>query len=394
MELDTNFFDFFNPDFHPVVFEQRADSGDINASISLVRFYRDLNWSDPSLEFRKKYLYFAQKLADSNDLDALFAIRGYSSDKKENNRIDKKIYNLCKDNLNKCRNAENLCNMANCYINKICVGCNNLVDYESDEYFDEFDKQGYQYYYEASKLGSAEALCKLSYYYSSRNTRISFFDFDNKKKVDSQKLKEDAEKSKQCLLKAVELGYPRAYYALASSYDEGDNFEKNHELAIYYYKKAAELNYIYAIIALKDMYMKEGNYTEAIKFLNKLALWYPIKRRTQAIQEIIAVYEQHSDIPYRDIELPKWYKKAFEFYKEYNDKIHEFDYELGVCYEKGLGVEKNIKVAMRFFADAAEFGSKKAQERLYYYKSKQNNDMVNNMPSLLKTIMFKLFGKE
>ena len=147
MELDTNFFDFFNPDFHPVIFEQRADSGDINASISLVRFYRDLNWSDPSLEFRKKYLYFAQKLADSNDLDALFAIRGYSSDKKENNRIDKKIYNLCKDNLNKCRNAENLCNMANCYINKICVGCNNLVDYESDEYFDEFDKQGYQYYY-------------------------------------------------------------------------------------------------------------------------------------------------------------------------------------------------------------------------------------------------------
>ena len=90
--------------------------------------------------------------------------------------------------------------------------------------------------------------------------------------------------------------------------------------------------------------------------------------------------------------MNRWYRISYDFYKENYDKYNHYQYELGIFYEKGICVERNLPVALKLFEEAACFGSSKARQKLEYYKTKQNNDMVKNMPGFLRKVMFKIFG--
>ncbi len=115
---------------------------------------------------------------------------------------------------------------------------------------------------------------------------------------------------------------------LGNKYYNSDSVEGNPEIAIEYYKKAAEL----------------GNIT-AQKILGHY-------------------YETYFNLPGHTSESLKWYRKAAE------QGDAEVQYMLGFAYYHGDGVTRNYRVAAKWFRKAAEQGDAAAQDKLgfcYYY---------------------------
>jgi len=86
-------------------------------------------------------------------------------------------------------------------------------------------KQAYEYYHEASELGSALAL-----------NNKAFFLFNG------FGCKKDTSLAKQCYEAALAKGYKNAAYGLGCMYGRGDGVEQDHKRAFAYYKMAEELN--------------------------------------------------------------------------------------------------------------------------------------------------------
>ncbi len=115
--------------------------------------------------------------------------------------------------------------------------------------------------------------------------------------------------------------------------------EQNIDEAIKWFKKSAELGnkdamYELAVISLKY----EQNESVALEWLKK----YKDGDELEAMSYLAGLYR--SDNP----------QKSFELYKEVSDKGGDCNYALGEMYQKGIGTEKNLQLAIKYFEKQAQ----------------------------------------
>lgn len=137
-------------------------------------------------------------------------------------------------------------------------------------------------------------------------------------------MKTDNKKSFNLYQRLINLGYYNAYDDIASFYENGYYVEKDPNKAIEYYTKAYDLKC-------------ESSFT---------------------CGNIASIYLNDFDTPN--------YTKALEWYKKATER--QIDWyactKIGEFYEKGLGVKKDLKEALKWYKKGLDDGDKKEQENI------------------------------
>ena len=214
--------------------------------------------------------------------------------------------------------------------------------------------------------GNVEAMRFLADYYFDHNDDIEVFKYTKM---------------------ASELGDDTSLYNLGRIYELGLGTDQNIEKALECYNKANRKNNIHATLRLAELYytglhVPKNSYT-AIKYL-KQAKDLGSK---DAIYNLGVICEE--DLKMND-EAFFWFKEAAEkgqadainrlgeIYMSQNkvsDAVSLFDksshygcakalYNLGLCYEKGIGKNKSFGMAKKYFTKAYKKGFKEAKERI------------------------------
>ncbi len=198
----------------------------------------------------------------------------------------------------------------------LCGECENkeLVDY----------KQAKIYLEKLAQMGEARDLFNLAWIYNF-----------------GKGVEKDLLKAKEYYEKAANLGFSSAYYNLAWLYYKDEVIEVNYEKALEYLRKGVELNNSNCINLLGLFYEKgygvEKNIETAISYYKKIANF-----DKYAANNLANYYRNNKN-----------YKEAFKYYdlgsQFGNDESMN---ELGIIYEQGLGVTKDIQTALNYYNKA------------------------------------------
>lgn len=303
-------------------YKKAADQGYLTAQRELGLFYENGRGVTKSIEEAFKYYRLA---ADQGDPIAQYCIgnlyqwgKGVEQSKEES----LKYYRVSADQ----EYGPALIELAHYY------GSEELKDY----------KKSFEYYKIASDHGYPEAQRELGHYY------------ENGRGVE----KSDEEALKYYRLaveyykKAADQGYAEAQCKLGLFYENGWGVEKSVEVAFEYYRLAADQGDSIAQFFIGNLYELgksiHQSREESLKYY-KLA----------ADQEFGPALIRLADYYYSG--EGKDYKKSFEYYKKAADQGYtEAQCDLGLQYEYGEGVEKNISKAIYYYKLAADQGYNRA----------------------------------
>ena len=137
------------------------------------------------------------------------------------------------------------------------------------------------------------------------------------------------EKAFECYMKAAELGYTPAYYAIATAYLDGEGVQKDFDKAFEWFRKAADSGDTSAKLKLAECYKRgagcQRDYAAAMALYQQVAGEKSMKRYSFA------------DVA---------------------------EYEIGNMYLKGLGVEVDLRKAYDYFKRAAAHDNRAAENAL------------------------------
>ena len=187
-----------------------------------------------------------------------------------------------------------------------------------------------------------------------------------------------------CYLDAVK-GDADAQCDLGERYYDGDEYvRKNLTKAVKWYTKAAEQGHAVAQCYLGFCYA-DGVGIE--KDLDKALRWFTQATETEhmTVNEIANCYldaiKGNTDAQF-DLGNRYYYgydyvrknlTKAVEWYTKAAEQGHaKAQFNLGLCYEYGIGVEKDLIKAMEWYTKASKHGYEKAKERLLSIKNNLN----------------------
>lgn len=137
-------------------------------------------------------------------------------------------------------------------------------------------------------------------------------------------------------------GWPIGYFKIGQIYDLGKYVDKDLEKAKRYYEKGMMLNERECTYNLGMINLKEGRNEEGVKILEKAI----DLNHYEAFNSLGAYYEKRND-----------YEKAYFYYKKGEE--HESGrsiFGLGVLYENGKGVKKDLKKAKEYYRRSWELG--------------------------------------
>lgn len=161
---------------------------------------------------------------------------------------------------------------------------------------------------------------------------------------------------------AAEQGYSLVQYALGHCYDSGHGVKENDSEAVKWYTLAAEQGYDVAQRVLGYCY----KYGSGVK-----------KDKAEAIKWATRAAEQGNSIAQSDLAhyyyVNRNYVKAVKWFRLAAEQDSDFaQYYLGLCYEKGRGVDKNIEEAVKWYKLADVDGlNTSARKRLNKKKFKR-----------------------
>jgi len=183
--------------------------------------------------------------------------------------------------------------------------------------------------------------------------------------ANGQGVKQDYEEAVAWFHRAAEQGNAEAQYYLGRCYEYGTGVEQDHEEAVTWYRRAAEQRNADAQYYLGMCYEYgmgvEQDYEEAVT-------WYlraTEERAAEQGHEAAQLLKSHlRGIEYYYVEAAAWYRRA----AEQGDANAQFN--LGICYQNGIGIEQDYKKAITWYRRAAEQGHVDAQHILdAYYKN-------------------------
>lgn len=161
-----------------------------------------------------------------------------------------------------------------------------------------------------------------------------------------------------CFKLAADRGYSKAQFNVGLCYEHGRGTEKDLEKATFYYYRAASschpmAQYRYARCLLCHSPENEWHRLQkAVSFLEQAA----VAGLTEA-QAYLGVFYLRGLQPKEKRGLKYLLLAA-------KNGDAQSRYHVGVCYEKGLGVQQSLAEAMRHYQQSAAAGNRSAQERL------------------------------
>jgi len=172
---------------------------------------------------------------------------------------------------------------------------------------------------------------------------------------------------------------------LARKYFFGEDINKDIDMALYWYEKAANKGFVPSQQKLGLLYYK-GDFVDkndyiAYKWLNKSAEGDP---------DILSLV---AEMLYKGIGTEKNLTRAFKYYlksAELGNKLSQN--KLGIIYAEGVLVEKNLGEAEKWFLRAANAGYEEAQDNLKILekirktmvspKTSLNHEEIMNVPNI------------
>ena len=152
--------------------------------------------------------------------------------------------------------------------------------------------------------------------------------------------------------KAAQQDHRAAQYMLGECYYWGNGVEEDDEEAFYWYEKSANQGYVKAQIELAEWYEEGRNFID--DDIDMALEWYE-KAADQgdedAQDKIVDIAESYLYGKDREKDTGK----AFLLYKKYAEKGHaKAQNALGICYQKGWGVEPDNTQALTWYKKSAE----------------------------------------
>nr|WP_154533923.1 tetratricopeptide repeat protein [Hallella mizrahii] len=145
---------------------------------------------------------------------------------------------------------------------------------------------------------------------------------------------------------------------MGKCYYNGVGIDQNNNLALYWYRKAADQGLVNAQTELGDYYYGQDGVFQSIEKLKQAVTWYK-KAAEQgndyAQYSLAYCYYNGKGVDTNYPEAVKWYRKAAA--QGYDAAL----YELGQCYYEGNGVAKNYQEAVKLFRQAIDKGNEDAQ---------------------------------
>ena len=190
--------------------------------------------------------------------------------------------------------------------------------------------------------------------------------------------------------KSAEQGYAHAQCSLGYCYEKGNGVSQNDAQAYYWYKKAAEQGFDTAQYNLGQCYRvargTSKDITEAIKWYLKSAEqgYEDAKTRLSelGITPITIASSLTSDqLNDKGVEYHnnKNYSAAFQYYLKAIEKGNMYSqYNLGLLFQYGLGVAKDLDEAVKMYKKSAEQGYADAQCNLGYCYENGNGVSQND----------------
>ncbi|XP_068958815.1 death ligand signal enhancer isoform X2 [Petaurus breviceps papuanus] len=176
--------------------------------------------------------------------------------------------------------------------------------------------------------------------------------------------------------KAADRGYSKAQFNVGLCYEHGKGTQKDISKAVFYYQLAAQkghqmAQYRYARSLLSDQSpAKEADKQRAVAMLKQAA--DAGLKEAQAYLGVLFTKE-----PFQDE------RKAVKYlWLAASNGDSQSKYHMGICYEKGLGVQKNLGEAMRYYQQSAALGNEPAEKRLKMLFSAQLEALGHNNPTL------------
>lgn len=181
------------------------------------------------------------------------------------------------------------------------------------------------------------------------------------KSIERKKFREN--EANRWLNKAAKNGNGIAQEFLANSYKEGIKVPRDYNKAIDWYDRSASQNSRSALVALGDIY-REGkivpkNCQKSFEYLVKLnalaADWDKTSKYIYGIAPLKRLFEDKGCSPKNSQEAFKWYAEGARL------EIESAQYQMGLIYEYGKGVERDMRMASHYYEQAANKGYVAAQ---------------------------------
>ncbi|KAL2779081.1 death ligand signal enhancer precursor [Daubentonia madagascariensis] len=158
--------------------------------------------------------------------------------------------------------------------------------------------------------------------------------------------------------KAADRGYSKAQYNTGLCHEHGRGTPRDISKAVLYYQLAASqghrlAQYRYGRCLLQDPASSWGPEQQSAVSMLKQAADSGL-REAQAFLGVLFTKE-----PYLDEQRAVKY-----LWLAASNGDSQSRYHLGICYEKGLGVQKNLREALRCYQQSAALGNEPAQERV------------------------------
>uniref|UniRef100_A0A4W6C1G3 DAP3 binding cell death enhancer 1 n=1 Tax=Lates calcarifer TaxID=8187 RepID=A0A4W6C1G3_LATCA len=169
---------------------------------------------------------------------------------------------------------------------------------------------------------------------------------------------EDYKEAFTCFLAAAQQGYSKAQFNVGVCYEKGRGVGKDREKALYYYQQAATGGHAQAQYRYAKLLLTSGGQQslEVLDTVIDLLQQAAAAGLTKAQVCLASVYSQES---VRDWSKSVQYLKMAA--ESGDDAALLF---LGQCYESGLGVQQNLRIAIEFYRRAAQAGNRQAKSLL------------------------------
>ncbi|KAK2502733.1 hypothetical protein MC885_005160 [Smutsia gigantea] len=177
--------------------------------------------------------------------------------------------------------------------------------------------------------------------------------------------------------KAADRGYSKAQYNVGLCHERGRGTSRDLSKAAFYYQLAASqghslAQYRYARCLLQDSAsLRNPGQQRAVSMLKQAA--DSGLREAQAFLGVLFTKE-----PYLDEQRAVKYLRLAA-----NNGDSQSRYHLGICYEQGLGVQRNLGEAVRCYQQSAALGNEPAQERLRALFSMEVAALAPGDPALM-----------